>query len=102
MKTHIINYTCRMAMLFLLMCLSIGAKAQVTSTYNSSTNTLIFSGSGEVTKSIVQSSAGYSEATSVTFDAGISSIGEEAFSGTNLTSVKIPSNITTIKKRAFC
>lgn len=88
-------------MLSLLMCLSIGAWAQVTSTYNSSTNTLIFSGSGEVTKSIVQSSAGYSEATSVTFDAGISSIGEEAFSGTNLTSVKIPSNITAIKKRAF-
>jgi len=81
MKQNCIHLRLRTAVLFLLMCLTLPGWAEVTGTYNSSTKTLTFSGSGEITKDYVKSISGYDQATKLVIGSDVTSISAKAFLG---------------------
>jgi len=88
--------------LTLMLCVGQDAWSAVTGTYNSSTKTLSFTGTGEVEWSDVEKVSGYKKATTVTFGNEITRIGSNAFYGwSSLKTVEIPATVTSIGDKAF-
>lgn len=88
--------------LALMLCVGQDAWGAVKGTYNSSTKTLSFTGTGEVEWSDVEKVSGYKNATTVTFGNEITRIGSNAFYGwSSLKTVEIPATVTSIGDKAF-
>lgn len=90
-----------MAMLSLLLCIVSPICATVTGTYNSTTKSLVFNGTGELDYNCVRGISGYLEAENVSIGSGITTIGTSAFQNTNITSVTIPATVTKLCPFAF-
>lgn len=112
--------------LFLLLLLASHVSAQIQVKYDSETKTLTFSGSGVLTKNIVDGTGIKGEATTIVIKTGVTEIGEQAFyelgniknldlenaaslrtigksafESTGLASLTVPYTLETIEKQAF-
>jgi len=101
-KQRILDSRQRMTLLLVSMFITLSCWAEVTGSYNSSTKTLSFSGSGTITSDIVKGVSGYNQATKVTIGGGITGIDNSAFSGCSaLSSITIPGSVLRIGNYAF-
>lgn len=78
-------------------------QAEVTASWDATTETLSITGSGEITEETITSTiVDKTKIKTVTIEDGITSIGDKAFSGcSNLESINIPSSVTKIGSCAF-
>lgn len=120
------QYSLRFLSLLVLLLLASHVSAEVTSSYNSSTNTLTFSGSGDLTKEIVNKAPNISTVCNIVIGSGVTRIlnlafyersnitrvdfayateltyiGDNAFYGCGLTSLTVPSSVTELGRTSF-